>query len=115
MQNVFVGTDLKLSINATIQDGIHLSNCEFCIYAYCNNVNRNYEIHKDECSPIYSDDNKEYTDSYVFIIDTNNIGTGNLKLKIVIEVPDTDFSESDGFTRTEVIIYTTDIQIVKAQ
>lgn len=114
MQNVFVGTDLKLSINATIQDDIYLSDCEFWIYAYCNNVNRNYEIHKNECTPIISD-NSDDTNSYVFLVDTNNIGTGNLKLKIVIEVPDSDFSESEGFTRTEVTILTTDIQIVKAQ
>jgi hypothetical protein len=77
----------------------------FTIEAYCSPKN-SITIEKSKAIPV-----ENSTDDYIVLIDTSKIGTGTLKCKVIVEIPDGDFD--DDF-RTEVSIIDTGIEIVKS-
>lgn len=104
MQNVYIGTELKLNINIEPISEMHMKDYDFKVEAYCipnkiTTITKQKAIEVDE-------------DNYIVLIDTKEVGLGNLKCKIIANIPDPDFLDSDG-TRSEVTVINTDIQIVK--
>lgn len=104
---VFLGTEIKLNIHIDPIDDLHMSDEEFLfiVEAYCSS--KSYiKIHKDEAIKVNNSD-----DDYIVLIDTLKLGTGTLKCKVVVTLPDTDFKDGD---RTEVTIIDTGINIIKS-
>lgn len=112
---VFLGTELKLNIHIDpipkhpkqegeeTQDGEwNMEDYDFEIEVFCT-PKKTVTITKDDA--IWIDKN-----NYVVLIDTNEIGVGTLKVKVIAQIPDGDFI---GQTRTEVSIRDTEIEIIK--
>ncbi len=98
--SVIAGTDLKVLVSVEPIGGYHLADidftCSFFVY-----TNRSVEMHKEDMI-------KESDDSYVAVIDSEKLGLGSLKVKVVAQIPDKDCS--DGY-RQEVGIVSTGITI----
>lgn len=94
------GTELKLNVHVEPIGEVHLSDCDFsCTFFIYSN--RPMVIHKSEM--IKDDD-----DNYLALVDTEKLGTGTIKMKIEVQVPDAHFP--DGF-RKEVANVCTGITI----
>lgn len=104
---VFLGTEIKLNIHIDPIDDLHMSDEEFLfiVEAYCSSKN-SIKIFKDEAIKVNNSD-----DDYIVLIDTLKLGTGTLKCKIAVTLPDADFEDGD---RTEVTIIDTGINIIKS-
>lgn len=100
---IIIGTELKLNIHIEPMGDITMSNYDFEVDVYCS-AKANINIKKQDA--IYIDDN-----NYVVLVDTNDLGVGNVKCKITAYIPDEDFK--DGF-RTEISGVITDIEIVRS-
>lgn len=50
------------------------------------------------------------SENYVALIDTSELGAGDIKCKVIAYIPDWDFPDK---TRTEISVYETDIQVYK--
>lgn len=100
---VFLGTEIKLNINIdSIQNNLTMDDYDFRIELY-NQWHRNdLIIQKKDAIRI---DEK----NYIITVDTNILGTGELKCKVVASIPDDHFT--DGY-RTEVVSVDTGIYIV---
>lgn len=137
---VFLGTELKLSINiggsekdSPIPD---MGLFSFKVEVFCNpkksalavfNAKNEYEITESTTNNmkiIYSyDEGGEKIDpnSFILLINTDSIGTGEVKCKVTAYLPDTDFKMEDNVVndltnsyRTEVTIVNTGITIEKS-
>lgn len=100
--NVWQGTELKLNINIEPIDELSMDQYNWEIIVYCN-PKIYQKIDK-------SDAIKVDTNNYVVCVDTTNLGTGNLKCKVIAYIPDGDFKDN---LRTEVVVIATDIKIIK--
>ena len=103
MNKVFLGTELKLNLNIDPINGFTMEDYDFLIDVYCQS-SKVATITKMQAIKV--DKN-----NYLICVNTENIGTGNLKCKVTAYVPDEDFPDS---TRTEVSVIDTGITIIKA-
>ena len=108
-KTVHIPTELKLKVGIEPMGGLHMSQYDFEIEAYCNKKSVATSSKKgDVLTNLVAIDGDE--DNYIALIDTSVTGAGNLKCRIVAYIPDTDFS--DGL-RTEVVVIDTGIPIVE--
>lgn len=101
-QKIFLGTELKLNIHIDPVGELTMDDYEFTVEVYCSakkviSVSKNDAIRNDDSN-------------YVILIDTANLGVGDLKCKVYAYIPDYDF---DDFIRTEVVGIDTGITITK--
>jgi hypothetical protein len=105
---VYRDTELKLRVGIEPMGGLHMSQYDFDIEAYCNKKSVVTASKKgDVLTNLVAIDGDE--DSYIALIDTSVTGVGKLKCRVVAYIPDTDFID-DG-VRTEVAVYDPDITI----
>ena len=102
-QKVVIPTELKLNIEIKPMGEIHASSYDFKVEFYCS-TKRVKTITKEELLPI--DD-----DNFIALLDTSEVGAGELKCKITAYIPDEDFTD-DGL-RTEVLEILTNYDIIK--
>ena len=96
-----LGTELKINVHVEPIDGMHMSEYDFkCVFFVYKN--RPLVVKKNEMTKV--DD-----DNYIAKIDTEKVGVGNLKMKFVAEIPDSDMN--DGFRR-EVELVDLNIPII---
>ena len=103
---VYLGTEMKLNIAVDPIGTITMENYkEFKVEVYCTPTKK-VEIKSD------NDDVCKKVDSnnYIILVNTDDSGVGKVKVKLIAEVPDTQFSDS---FRTEVALIDTGIEIVK--
>lgn len=110
MYEVFQGTEIKLNVNIepiTTMSGIkqHMSEYDFDIEVYCN-PSKVIRISKNSNLTIPIDD-----DNYAVLVDTGKLGIGIIKCKVLAYINDGDFTDGK---RTEVVVITTDLQVVKS-
>lgn len=103
---VFLGTEIKLNIHIDPIGELTMADYNFTVEAYCS-TKKYLTINKSQAKPVENSEN-----DYIIMIDTSEIGTGNLKCKVTAYIPDSDFG--NGETRTEVSIIDTGIEIVKS-
>lgn len=94
------GTELKINVHVKPIGSIHISQCDFTCTFFASS-NRSVVVPKDEMIKV--DD-----DNYIALVDTGKIGLGKIKMKIEVQVPDSDFP--DGY-RKEVANVCTGITI----
>lgn len=99
----FLGTELKINVNIAPIGDVTMDDYDFMVEMYCS-PKKVVTTTKAEAIRI---DNS----NYVVIVDTNEVGAGELKCKVTAQVPDGDFPDA---LRTEVVAINTDITIVKA-
>lgn len=99
---VFLGTELKLNINIEPIGDVTMDDYDFEVEIYCSSK-KVVDITKKEAIRVDSN-------NYIILIDTNVVGAGDLKCKVIAYIPDNDFA--DGL-RTEISIIDTGINIVK--
>lgn len=99
----FLGTELKINVNIEPIGDVTMDDYDFVVEMYCS-PKKVVTITKSEAIRI---DNR----NYVVIVDTNEVGAGELKCKVTAQVPDGDFPDA---LRTEVVAINTDITIIKA-
>lgn len=100
---IFLGTELKLNIHIEPIGDITMDDYNFEVEIYCS-PKKTIVIPKSDAIKI--DEN-----NYIVLIDTNIVGTGDLKCKVTAHIPDADFD--DDF-RTEIVAIDTGININKA-
>lgn len=100
---VYLGTELKVNVHIEPFDGLAMSIYKFSVDAFCS---PSRAVHYDKSDLIKADN-----DNYVVRIDTAKMGIGNLKLRVIALIPDSDF---DDDLRTEVVLIDTGITIVKS-
>ena len=99
---VFTGTEMKLNISIDPIDGYSMEDYNFSIEVFTS-VSRSLKVGKKDAIKVDKD-------NYVVLVDTQAIGQGRVKCKIVAYIPDNDFA--DGL-RTEVTIVDTMIDVAK--
>lgn len=106
-QKIFLGTELKLKITMEPIDGYNLEDCDFYCLVYCVEGSKKHIIlNKGDSRVKQVDEN-----SYVLLVDSCKLGAGTIKIKVVVNIPDADFSSpGDGFRR-EVTVVNTNISI----
>lgn len=100
---IFLGTELKLNINIAPIGGVNMDIFDFAVELYCNPA-RSQIITKDDAIRIDED-------NYMVVVNTDIVGTGDLKAKITARVPDGDLD--DDATRAEVTCVETNIKIIR--
>lgn len=103
-QIVILGTELKLNVNINSMGDVHASGYNFTVDFFCS-TKKVKSYAKEDLLPI--DD-----DNFIALLDTTDVGAGELKCRITAYIPDEDFAD-DG-TRTEVLDIITDYNIVKS-
>ena len=105
---VFLGTEIKLNIHIDPIGELTMADYDFTVEVYCS-AKKSLIINKSNTTlakPVEGVEN-----DYIILIDTSEIGTGNLKCKVTAYIPDNDFEDEE---RTEVSIIDTGIEIVKS-
>lgn len=96
-----LGTVLKINVRVDPIDGMHMSEygfeCVFYVYK-----NRPLVVKKNEMTKVDED-------NYIAEVDSAKVGAGNLLMKFVAEIPDSDMN--DGF-RKEVELVDLNISII---
>lgn len=103
IEDVFIGTELKLNVHIDRIENITMDDYDFSVDLYCSPKNT-INIPKSKAVRIDSE-------NYIVLLDTTLVGAGSLKAKITSYIPDDDFD--DGY-RTVVIMMNTNINIVKS-
>ena len=104
---VYLGTEMKLNIAVEPIGTITMDDYKspFFVEVYCT-PNKIVKINSEDdtaCARVDSN-------NYIVLVNTDNIGVGKVKVKLIAEIPDTQFSDS---YRTEVALIDTGIEIVK--
>ena len=99
----FLGTELKINVNIEPIGDVTMDDYDFVVEMYCS-PKKVVTIPKSET--IRMDDS-----NYVVIVDTEEVGAGDLKCKVTAQIPDGDFPDA---LRTEVVAINTNITIIKA-
>lgn len=99
---IFLGTELKLNINIEPIDNTSMDDYDFTVDVYCS-PQKSITITKKDAIRI--DEN-----NYIILVDTTQLGTGNIKCKVTAYIPDPDFKDQE---RTEVVCINTNIKIVE--
>ena len=95
-QYVPIGSDAKIEFTADLPDGLKMSDIEFSGNVINAETDGNVAFTKADCAMV--DDG----DSYVVMVDTEETGIGMLMLRLVVQIPDTDFQR--GYRREVVKI-----------
>lgn len=100
---IFFGTELKLNINIEPIDGMTMDDYDFEVEVIGGTFKRSsIVIKKDDAIKIDSN-------NYVLLVDTEELGVGDIKCKITAYIPDTDFADT---LRTEVSLIDTGINVI---
>ena len=110
IDNVFLGTTIKLALSATGTPSVKMSDCNFDVFvwsassndAYSNKPDSAFHLTKAEC--ITEDDN-----TYIAAVPTDEIGKGYVITRLVIFIEDTDCANG---LRKEVLQALPNIKIV---
>lgn len=100
--NIFIGTELKLNINIEPMGEFTMGDYDWSVDVYCS-TKRVLTIPKSSAIKIDSN-------NYVLLVDTEELGAGDVKCKITAYIPDFDFPDT---LRSEVSIVDTGLKIVK--
>lgn len=96
----YLGEELKITINAKTFEGYSLRDYDFVIEAWCSPF-KVVKIDKSEAIELNYD-------SYAFYLDTNNVGVGDLYVRVVANIPDGDDPDKKrrvvGRSDTNVVI-----------
>ena len=104
MENeVFLGTELKLNINIEPMESFTMDDYDWNVEVWTS-TKRLMVISKEQAIRI---DNS----NYVILIDTNELGAGDVKAKVTAYIPDFDFPDT---TRTEVVGISLGIKVQKS-
>ncbi len=86
MQNVTLGSDVKIEFTAELPDGIKLSDVDFTGKVInADATDKDLDFTKTQCIAL------EGGESYVVMVDTSDIGIGVLLMKLTVQIPDTDY------------------------
>ena len=99
---IFIGTELKLNVNIEPMGEFTMDDYDWYVEVYCS-TKRVVALPKKTAIRIDSD-------NYVVLIDSEELGAGDVKCKVVALIPDFDFSDT---IRKEVAMVDTGINIVK--
>jgi hypothetical protein len=100
--NIFLGTELKLNVNIEPIGEFTMDDYDWSVEVYCS-TKKMVVAKKEDAIRIDSD-------NYVILVDSTEIGAGDVKCKVVAFIPDFDFADT---LRTEVMIIDTGINIIK--
>lgn len=96
-----LGTELKINVHVEPIDGLHMSDYDFeCVFFVYKN--RPLVVKKNEMTKVDED-------NYIAKVDSAKVGTGNLMMKFVADIPDSDMN--DGL-RKEVELVDLNIPII---
>lgn len=96
-----LGTELKINVHVEPIDGLHMSDYDFeCVFFVYKN--RPLVVKKNEMTKVDED-------NYIAKVDSAKVGTGNLMMKFVADIPDSDMN--DGL-RKEVELVNLNIPII---
>lgn len=85
VQTAILGSDVKIEFSADLPDGLTMQDVDFTAIVYnVTAIDRKKQYPKSEC--ILTD-----TGSYVVLVDTEDLGVGQLMLRVVFQIPDTDY------------------------
>ena len=101
-ETVEIGTEIKYACKIKPIDGLSIGQYDFYIESYCNPGQKVITTKEDA---IMLNDN-----SVLVCVDSNIVGVGQLKCKVVAYIPDSKFP--DGL-RTEIKVLPTPYRIVR--
>ena len=91
-----LGSDAKIAFTADLPDGLTMKDVDFTVTVYnADATNSEVVVNKDGCAMV--SDNE-----YVVMVDSDKLGVGVVMLKVVFQIPDTDFQT--GYRREAVRI-----------
>ena len=93
-QTVTLGSDVKIAFTADLPDGLLLKDIEFSGNVINADTAEDTAFDKSECVMI------DGGESYVVMVDTDEMGVGTYMMKLTVHIPDTDYQR--GY-RKEVI------------
>jgi hypothetical protein len=99
---VFLGTEIKLSVEIEPIGSITMDDYDFIVEIYCS-TKRVQTFTKAETIRVNAW-------NYLVLVNTSELGAGDVKCKVTAHVPDSDF---DDMVRTEVACVDTGITIIK--
>lgn len=79
-----IGTDAKILFSVELPDGLTMKDVAFSVTVKSRTAS--VTVQKEECI-IVTDE------SYVVMVDTNELGVGHYKLVVTLQVPDTDYEK----------------------
>ena len=80
-----LGTELKINIHVEPIEGMHMSEYDFeCVFFVYKN--RPLVVKKNEMTKVDED-------NYIAKVDSAKVGVGNLLMKFVAEIPDSDMND----------------------
>lgn len=100
--NIFLGTELKLNVNIEPMGEFTMEDYDFSVDIWTS-MKRILNIPKSECIKIDKD-------NYVILVDTSLLGAGDIKAKVIANIPDFDFPDT---VRTEVVALDLGITVLK--
>lgn len=101
-ESPFIGTELKLNIHIEPMGQITMDDYDFSVEVWTS-MKRIVTINKSQAIRI--DDS-----NYVIIVDTAELGGGEVKAKVIAHIPDFDFPDT---TRTEIVGMDVNIKVLK--
>lgn len=99
---IVIGSEFKLNVNIEPIEEFTMDDYDWYVEVYCS-AKRVLSLPKE--TAIRIDNN-----NYVVIVDSEKLGAGDVKCKVVALIPDFDFPDT---TRKEVAMVDTGINIVK--
>ena len=102
MNEIFLGTELKLNVNIEPMGELTMEDYDFSVDIWTS-MKRILNIPKSECIKIDKD-------NYVILVDTSLLGAGDIKAKVIANIPDFDFPDT---VRTEVVALDLGITVLK--
>lgn len=99
---IFLGSEQKLNVNIKPVAEFTADDFDFVVDVYCS-PKRTSTKTKSELIRVDEE-------NYVFLLDTNEVGAGEVKAKVTAYIPDYDYADT---FRTEVSMYATNIVITK--
>lgn len=80
-----LGSDIKIEFNAELPDELTLQDVDFSVVVYnATAIDKKQSYDKAEC--ILTDDG-----TYVVLVNTEDLGAGQLMLRVVVHIPDEDY------------------------
>lgn len=80
-----IGSDIKIEFDAELPDDLTLQDIDFSVVVYnATAIDKKQSYNKTEC--ILTDDG-----TYVVLVDTEDLGVGQLMLRVVVHIPDKDY------------------------
>lgn len=100
--SIFLGTELKLNVNIEPMGELTMEDYDWLVEVYCS-AQRVVTVEKKEAIKVDSN-------NYVILVDSAELGAGDIKCKVTAYMPDFDFSDN---YRTEVLIMDTGLNVIK--